>query len=125
MAENNSLNVNPASPLMVNKGGTGLSATTVNQILYSSAINTIAGLATANSSVLVTGISGIPSLSTTLPSGLTIPGYATSGANSDITSLTGLTGVIQGPTQINDPNGNAIVTFTNVSSAVNYVSFQN
>lgn len=48
-------------------GGTGLSATTINQLLYSSAANTIAGLATANSSVLVTSGTGVPSLSTTLP----------------------------------------------------------
>ena len=41
--------------------------TTVSQILYSSSANVIAGLATANSSVLVTNGSGVPSLSTTLP----------------------------------------------------------
>lgn len=44
--------------------------TTANQLLYSSSNNTIAGLATANSSVLITSSGGIPSLSTTLPSGL-------------------------------------------------------
>ena len=36
--------------------------TTINQILYSSAANTVTGLATANSAVLVTGATGIPSL---------------------------------------------------------------
>jgi hypothetical protein len=41
--------------------------TTINQILFSSAANTVTGLATANSSVLVTNGSGVPSLSTTLP----------------------------------------------------------
>lgn len=40
---------------------------TINQLLYSSSANTITGLATANSSVLVTSSGGIPSLSTTLP----------------------------------------------------------
>ena len=44
--------------------------TTANQILYSSAANTVTGLATANSGVLVTNGSGVPSISTTLPSGL-------------------------------------------------------
>lgn len=44
--------------------------TTINQLLYSSSTNTIAGLATANSSVLITSVSGVPSLSTTLPSGI-------------------------------------------------------
>jgi len=45
--------------------------TTINQILYSSSANTVVGLATANSSVLVTSSGGVPSLSTALPSGLT------------------------------------------------------
>lgn len=54
------------------------SSTTANQILYSSSSNVVAGLATQASSVLVTDGSGVPSLSTTLPSGLTIPGYQTS-----------------------------------------------
>jgi len=60
-----------SSPLAVTSGGTGLSSTVANQILYSSSTSTIAGLATANSSVLVTSSGGVPSLSTALPSGLT------------------------------------------------------
>jgi hypothetical protein len=48
--------------------------TTINQILYSSAANVVSGLATANSSVLVTSAGGVPSLSTDLPSGITIGG---------------------------------------------------
>ena len=39
--------------------------TTANQLLYSSANNTIAGLATANSGVLTTNSSGVPSIDTT------------------------------------------------------------
>lgn len=49
-------------PLAVTSGGTGLSSTTINQILYSSANNVIAGLATANSSMLQTNTTGVPSL---------------------------------------------------------------
>src|ERR1700678_2530709 len=41
--------------------------TTTNQILYSSSTNTIAGLATANSGVLITSSGGVPSISSTLP----------------------------------------------------------
>jgi hypothetical protein len=51
----------------VANGGTGLSTTTANDLLYSSSTGTIANLATANSSVLVTSSGGVPSLSTTLP----------------------------------------------------------
>lgn len=44
--------------------------TTANQILYSSAANTITGLGTLASGVLVTSAGSVPSISTTLPSGL-------------------------------------------------------
>jgi hypothetical protein len=42
-------------------------ATTINQILYSSAANTITGLATANNGVLITSAGGVPSISSTIP----------------------------------------------------------
>lgn len=42
--------------------------TTINQLLYSSAANTVGGLATANSAALITSAGGVPSLSQTLPS---------------------------------------------------------
>ncbi|MDP4145624.1 MAG: hypothetical protein Q8936_14250 [Bacillota bacterium] len=60
-----------AGVLGVTHGGTGLSSTTINQILYSSAANTIAGLPTAASSVLITSAGGVPSLNSVLPGGLT------------------------------------------------------
>lgn len=50
---------------------------------------------------------------------------AFSGANTDITSLSGITGVIQGPTQINDANSNEMLVFNPVGSAVNYLSVSN
>jgi hypothetical protein len=49
----------------------------INTLLYASAANTMAALPTANSSVLSTNGTGVPSFSTTLPAGLTIPGYQT------------------------------------------------
>lgn len=97
--------------------------TTANQLLYSSSNNVIAGLATANSSVLVTSAGGVPSLSTTLPAGLTIPGYALSGANSDITSMTGLTGTLRAPTGVTSSAGANLLGFTYTGSAVNYFGF--
>lgn len=54
--------------LPVAKGGTNLSSTTANQLLYSSATDTIAGLATANDGTLITSGAGVPSISSTLPS---------------------------------------------------------
>lgn len=43
------------------------SSTTINQILYSSAANTITGLATANNGILVTSAGGVPSIGSTIP----------------------------------------------------------
>jgi len=67
--------------------------TTINQILYSSAANNVVGLATANSSVLITSAGGIPSLSQTLPSAvqgnITSVGTITSGTwNGSVIGLT-------------------------------------
>jgi hypothetical protein len=69
---NNSGTITLANALPVTSGGTGLSSTTANQILYSSANNTIAGLATANNSLLVTSASGVPSLGTSIGQDITI-----------------------------------------------------
>jgi hypothetical protein len=48
--------------------------TTINQILFSSATNTVTGLATANSAVLVTGSTGVPVFSGTMTNGQLIIG---------------------------------------------------
>jgi len=86
-------------PVPVTSGGTGLTSTTINQLLYSSAANTIAGLATANNGVLVTSAGGVPSISSTLPSGmaatnmvLTTPNIGTpsSGIATNITKTGGV-----------------------------------
>lgn len=53
---------------------------TVNRLLYASATNAVTDLATANSSILVTDGSGIPSLSTTLPAH-TLGGTISGGGN--------------------------------------------
>lgn len=47
-------------------------------ILYSNGANTVTGLATSNNGVLVTSGSGVPSISSTLPSGLSISGILAS-----------------------------------------------
>jgi hypothetical protein len=52
----------------VANGGTNLSSTTANQLLYSSSNNVIAGLSTGNNGVLITSGAGAPSISSTLPS---------------------------------------------------------
>lgn len=80
-----------------------------------------------STSVTTTGtqlnyLSGATSVS---GSGALVLNAATSGANSNITSLIGLTGAIQGPTFINDANSNHLLGFQSASSAVNYVTIGN
>ena len=55
-------------------GTTVITSGTTNGLLYDNA-GVLGNLATADNGVLVTSGSGVPSISTTLPSGLTIPGY--------------------------------------------------
>ena len=72
----------------VTYGGTGLTGTTANQLLYSSATNTIGGLATANNSVLATNGSGVPALTTTLPSAVQVAiGSLNSGTSASSTTF--------------------------------------
>lgn len=47
----------------------------INTIMYASSANVLGSIAAANSSVMVSSAGGVPSFSTTLPAGLTIPGY--------------------------------------------------
>ncbi len=78
----------------------------INQLAWYAANGTaVSGLTTANNGVLVTSAGGVPSISTTLPSGLTIP---TPRIN-----------------QINDSNGNTMLNFSTIASAVNAILMQN
>lgn len=81
MATNNATNT--SHPIAVTQGGTGLSSTTANQILYSSGANTIAGLSSANTGVLVTNGSGVPSISASTTSWT--PAITFGGGNTGIT----------------------------------------
>lgn len=71
------------APLPVTSGGTGLSSTTANQILYSSSTSVIGQISTAANGVLITSAGSVPSISSTLPSAvqgnITTVGIVTSG----------------------------------------------
>lgn len=97
----------------------------INTIMYASSANVMGVITPVFDAVMVSGASGIPSWSLTLPSGLTIPGYAHSGANSDITSMSGLTGYLQFPAGIKDASGNIVIGFGSVASAVNTLNVYN
>jgi TM2 domain-containing membrane protein YozV len=76
-------------------------STTINQLLYSSAANTIGGLTTANSAVLVTNGTGVPSLSTTLPAvtagAVLVTDPTTSTVDSINTALSNINSAIPSP----------------------------
>ncbi len=85
-------------PLQVSLGGTGLTSISANQLLYGAGTGLIGQLSTGNNRVLVTNGSGVPILSTTLPTGLAMQTPAsitlTNGTGLPIGGITGLgTGV--------------------------------
>lgn len=65
--------------------------TTINQLLYSSAANTVSGLSTANSAVLITNSTGVPSWSASMTNGQLIIG--STGATPVNATLTAGTGI--------------------------------
>jgi hypothetical protein len=67
------------------------SATTINQILYSSSANVVAGLTTVNSAVLVTSSTGVPGFSATMTDGQVIIG--STGATPVAAALTAGAGI--------------------------------
>jgi hypothetical protein len=67
-------------------GTTAIGSGTPNGLLYDSA-GVVGNLATLNSGVLVTSGGGVPSISTTLPSGLTIPGYLATGGTTVVNDI--------------------------------------
>jgi hypothetical protein len=77
------------------------STNAINTLLYASAANTMSALATANSGVLVTGATGVPSISSTLP---------------PVTLIN--------PT-IQDANSNTILTFSASTTPVNSLVIAN
>jgi hypothetical protein len=62
----------------ISTGSGTVSPGLINELTwYAASGDTVSGLGTSASGVLVTSASSVPSISTTLPSGLTIPGYQT------------------------------------------------
>jgi hypothetical protein len=82
-----------------------------SSLLYANGANNVAGLATANNGVLITSAGGVPSISSTLPSGIAASGML-------LTSPRLITSVL-------DTNGNNLATITATGSAVNYMTWAN
>lgn len=85
---------------MLQSGATGAPAwstavwpatTTINQILFSSAANAVTGITTANNSILATNASGVPALTTTMPTAvqLSVSNYNSGTGASSTTYLSG------------------------------------
>jgi len=91
------------------------STTTANQLLYSSATNTVGGLATANSATLVTNASGVPSWTSSMTNGQVLIG--STGAAPVPATITGTLGitVTNGAGTITISGGGGGYTWTEVT----------
>ncbi len=101
------------------------STTTINQILYSSSNNTVAGLATANQAVLTTGATGIPVLTALATDGQVIIG-STAGvpAAATLTAGTGIT-ITNGANSITIAASTSGFTWTDVTGATQTIAVEN
>lgn len=94
----------------------------INTLLYASSANVMSALATANSSVLITSVGGVPSLATTLPAGLTIPTPTISGNLTYSPDTAGIVGITSGSSKSAGVVGEVLVPFvtssTNMTTAV-------
>jgi len=82
-----------------------------NQILYQSAVNSTSYIAAANNAVLVSGATGIPTMSTTLPTGLSIPN-----ALSSVSATISAAGTTQGTATTLTSDMNVITTVAATSA---------
>jgi len=78
-----------ATTIAVAHGGTGLSSTTANRLLYSSAANTISELTSANNGILVTNSSGVPSIGNVVGAALTMPSITLSNSSNQLVFANG------------------------------------
>lgn len=123
-----------ATAIGVTKGGTGLTTVAANRLLYASATDTIAGLASAANGTLVTDGSSVPSISSTLPSAVqgnittlgTITTATTFSNTTDSTSITtggGIFGGGIGVTKAMFVGGTTNQLGTPQTSATGYTAF--
>lgn len=89
--------------------------TTINQVLYSSAANTVTGLATANKAVMTTGATGVPVMTALATDGqLIIGSTAGAPAAATLTAGTGI-GIANAGNSITISNTGATFTWNDVT----------
>ncbi|QQR77582.1 MAG: hypothetical protein IPJ67_00285 [Candidatus Moraniibacteriota bacterium] len=108
-----------ATSLAVAHGGTGVATFGgTNTLLYTTSANTLASLATANSSILVTNGSGVPSLATDIPTAVTIGGaYVYRVGGTDVSLADGGTGA-----SLSDPNADNILFWDDSAGASTWLA---
>ena len=116
----NSITIGLVNPLVVTKGGTGLSTVAINSLLYASALDTLAAITPAASSVLVSNGSNVPSWATDIPTAVTIgAAYIYRAGGTDLPPTDGgsgastLTGILL---------GNGTSAFTGITTSAGAIS---
>lgn len=111
-----------ASTATLATGATNIAGGVANDIPYQTAASTTSFVTPVNSAVLVSSSGGVPSESTTLPSGLTIPGYAPalvacSDENSTFTPANSSCYFVTASVSTATPAASAFVIFTITTSS--------
>ncbi len=99
--------------------------TTINQILYSSSANTVAGLSTANNGVLTTGTTGIPVITALASNGQLIIGSGSGApAAATLTAGTGIT-ITNASNSITISASTSGFTWTDVTGGTQTIAVEN
>ncbi len=94
----------------------------INTLLYASSANTMAALATANSGVLITSSGGVPSISSTLPSGITLVAPALGTVASGVISACTSTSMVMVTPVLGAATGTSLVTTSNITTGDTFVA---
>lgn len=95
-------------------GGGTVNPGSINQLAWYAANGaTVSGLSTANNGVLVTSSGGVPSISTTLPTGLTIPSATITSSTAALTAGSVIAAPVAGTDLVNKTYADGLVSAAN------------
>ena len=114
-------NLSNCTGLTVSGGGTGIASATAYTLICAGTTTTgafqhVTSVGTSGQVLTSNGASSLPTFQNAASGGANFP------VNTDITSMTGLTGAISAPTQIQDSSGNVLLVFAYGGASTGWIS---